>query len=509
MEIPCHILHVEDSPDDAELVSYALRGTRFGGDIVRVENESDFIAQLEAAPPAVVLCDYDLPRFSATRALHILQERGGEIPLILVSHHIGESAAIVAMQQGASDYLSKGDLGRLSKAIDAAIDRSKSLREKARAQEALRESEAIQRGILDSLTLRIALLDRQGMIRAVNGLWRDFCEIVWQPMNRGSALPGSNYLQLLDERSAHGVKHADSLAEGIRAVLARQSPSFTLEYELSMPKGARWYHTRVTPMNNSEHGAVVSHEDVTERVMIYAALHDANRRLRSLSKRILAVQEEERNVLSRELHDDVSQTLGSLKIGLHRLAQGSVADPAPLVAQCLAEAEAALERLRSLAHELRPPQLDHLGLEDALEWLATRQSAATGLQVQCAFPGGEHRRVPHLLESACFRIAQEALSNASKHAQAKIVRIAIDADDRLLKLTIRDDGVGFDEQATRERTLKAGNMGLVSMEERAQLAGGRLRVRTVVGGGTTVSAIFPLDNSVEEADLVGSLASIA
>jgi len=409
------------------------------------------------------------------------------------------------MQQGASDYLPKGDLGRLPKAIEAAMERSDARRQKAGAEEALRESEATQRGILDSLTMRIALLDGHGTIRAVNRLWREFCDSVWEPLNRVNASPGSDYLGMLEERHAHGIDHAKPLAEGIRAVLARRSPSFSLEYELALAKGVRWYHARVVPMTDNQHGAVISHEDITERVMTYAALHDANRRLRNLSKRVLTVQEEERNALARELHDDVSQTMGSLKIGLHRLAQGSVADPAALLAQCLAEAEAALERLRSLAHDLRPPQLDQLGLQEALEWLATRQSAATGLQVQCVFPEGERRRAPHLLENACFRIAQEALNNATRHAQAKLVRIGVDSDGRLLKLTVRDDGVGFDEQAARERTAKAGSMGLVGMEERAQLAGGRLRVRSVLGGGTTVSAIFPLDHGVEETDLSASL----
>src|SRR6185312_6171776 len=172
---------------------------------------------------------------------------------------------------------------------------------------------------------------------------------------------------------------------------------------------------------------------------------------RNLSKRVLTVQEEERRAISRELHDDVGQTLGALKIGLHRLNQGGAGDPVKLTAECLATAGSALDRLRTLSHELRPPQLDQLGLEDALRWLAERQSAATGLAIECAFPEAEHKRAPQLLESACFRIAQEALNNATKHAQAGVIRIALEADGRLLKLTIRDDGVGFDEEAARTR----------------------------------------------------------
>jgi DNA-binding NtrC family response regulator len=119
------ILHVEDSPDDAELVAFALRGALFKAHLTRVDTEPEFIAQLDEATPDVVLCDYDLPRFSAGRALQILHERSLEVPFILISHHIGENAAVVAMQQGASGYLRKSDLSRLPKAIDAALDRSR------------------------------------------------------------------------------------------------------------------------------------------------------------------------------------------------------------------------------------------------------------------------------------------------------------------------------------------------------------------------------------------------
>jgi two-component system sensor histidine kinase UhpB len=479
-----HIVHVEDSPDDSELVKFALRHDALKWTYERVETEGEYTARLDARTPDVIICDYDLPRFSAGRALEILKERGLELPFILVSHHIGESAAVVAMQQGASDYLPKSDLGRLPKAIRAAVERSNARKEAALALEALRESELMQRSILDSVVVRIALLDGEGVIRGVNKLWHEFTASVFGARGIDLATVGVNYLDLLAERHRLGFGHAQGLCNG-----------------------ARWYLTRVTPIANRTRGAVILHDDITERVMTYAALRDANKRLRNLSKRVLTVQEEERRAISRELHDDVGQTLGALKIGLHRLNQGGAGDAAKLTAECLATAGTALDRLRTLSHELRPPQLDQLGLEDALRWLAERQSAATGLAIECAFPETEHKRAPQLLESACFRIAQEALNNATKHAQAKAIRIALQADGRLLKLTIRDDGVGFDEEAARSRTLKTGSMGLIGMDERAQLAGGRLKVRSILGGGTTVSAIFPLDLAVNDAEIDSQLAA--
>jgi two-component system sensor histidine kinase UhpB len=493
------ILHVEDSLDDAELVGFALRGAPFAPAITRVDTEEDYLAQLNALVPDLIICDYNLPRFNAGRALQILNERGLELPFILVSHHIGESAAVVAMQQGASDYLPKSNLGRLPKAIDAAMDRSNARREKARAEDALRESENTRRAILNSLAARIALLDGEGVVMAVNQAWVEF------DTARGSIRipkiePGTNYLRVLaaigsDPRGGF----AKDLAAGIKAVLAGERKAFSGEYELPMGSGARWYVARVFPLHGGR-GAVISHSDVTDRMITDIALKDAHKRLQALSRRTLAIQEEERRAISRELHDDIGQTVSALKIGLHRLAQG-VADPARVIDECIGEADAVLEKLRHLALDLRPPQLDQLGLEDALTWLAQRQHVTTGLEIKCKFAGLENRRPPPEMESTCYRIAQEALNNAARHANAKNVLVSVDCDGRLLKLVIRDDGVGFDEEAARRRVLKTGSMGLIGMEERAQLAGGRLKVRSVRGGGTTVSAIFPLECLAGESEI--------
>jgi signal transduction histidine kinase len=500
------ILHVEDSPDDAELVRFALRGAPFGVEIVRVEDEKDYVAQLDARVPDLIICDYNLPRFSATRALEIVRERGLELPFILVSHHIGESAAVVAMQQGASDYLPKGDLARLPKAIETALDRSRERREKALAEEALRKSESIQRGILNSLISRIALLDAEGVVVAVNKAWEDF-DAAESPAGMPKSVPGENYLNVLDRVGATlGEGFAAEFREGIRQVIAGEKRLVSVQYQVSNGAGTRWYMARAMPLEGKGQGAVVSHRDITDRMIGHVAMENAHRRLKTLSKRILAIQEEERRAISRELHDDVGQTLAALKIGLHRLAQGGAADPGTLMNECLAKADAALERLRQPALDLRPPQLDQLGLEDALGWLADRQRAVTGLEIRCKVTGLEQRRPPPAMESACYRIAQEALNNATRHANAKQVLLSVESDGRLLKLSIHDDGVGFDESDARERIVKSGNMGLIGMEERAQLAGGRLKLRSVPGGGTTVSAIFPLDHSDAEPDSAEALA---
>ncbi len=506
-----HLLMVEDSPDDAELLLFALREAQFTFSATCVETEADYEAALAESPPDVVLCDYHLPRFSATRALQILKERHLDIPFIVVSHHIGEDAAVAAMQSGASDYLLKNRLGRLPKAIEAAIERRISRQQAVVAEKALRTSEAMKRGILNSLNTRIAVLDGQGVIVATNKAWENFGGIR-ASQYQASAIVGTSYFDLLQEAADRGDGLAIRSIKGVRSVINRESGFVSIEYEREVSGGTRWFVARAMPLEDSTDGAVVSHEDVTDRMLAHHALGDANKRLHALSTRVLSIQEEERRSISRELHDDIGQSLTALKIGLHRLAQRTSERASEggtqhandgqqkLLDDCLGIADATLDKLRNLSLELRPPQLDQLGLEDALAWLVDHQRSATGLDVECQFIGLV-ARLPAEIESVCYRIAQEALNNATRHAKAGQIRILVERHDRLLKLAIRDDGVGFDMDIARKKASKTGSLGLISMEERAQLAGGRLQIRTNPGAGTTVHATFVLkcaDNLLAE-----------
>ena len=487
------LLMVEDSADDAELLLYALRDAPFKFTSVRVETEAEYDAALAKALPDVVLCDYNLPRFSSERALKILTERGLDVPFIVISHHIGEDAAVAAMQEGASDYLLKSRLGRLSTAIAASIERRVSRQQKAKSEQALRMSEAMTRGILNSLTTRIAVLDGKGVIAATNKAWDNFGDR-HATLDKERATVGHSYLGLLRSAAVRGDEFAEHNLKLVESVINREAGFVSMEYELAVPGGIRWYVARAMPLEDSIDGAVVSHEDVTDRMLAHRALADANKRLHAMSKRVLSIQEEERRSISRELHDDIGQSLTALKIGLHRLVQRISDHDRVLLNECLDTADNTLDKLRDLSHELRPPQLDQLGLEGALEWLVGRQRSTTGLDFVCEFVGLS-TRLPANIESVCYRITQEALNNATRHASAKQIRIRVELSDRLLTLAIRDDGVGFDMDTAQKKALKTGSLGLISMEERAQLAGGRLKMRTVPGGGTTVQATFALDGT--------------
>lgn len=217
------------------------------------------------------------------------------------------------------------------------------------------------------------------------------------------------------------------------------------------------------------------------------------RRMRELSARILTIQEDERRHISRDLHDDVGQSLTALKIGLHRLEPLLPTEGLKLLGACTTIADETIEHVRQLAHDMHPPQLDQLGLEEAIRSLVERQRANTGLDIKSHFNGLLGRHVPATIASACYRIAQEALRNCCSHANPSSTLVCVEAGVRTLRLTVRDDGKGFDTRgATRWRGGRGG-LGLISMAERAKLAGGTLEVTSEPAFGTQVRASFPLE----------------
>jgi len=483
------ILLVEDSPDDAELIARALRTAPFTCSIDCVETEADYLDRLATKMPDVVLCDYHLPRFDCNRALILLQERSSTTPFIVLSHNIGEDAAVESLRNGALDYLLKSRLGRLSKAIESAIDHGEMLQARDAAEEALRQSEMHKRGILNSLPTRVALLDGSGVILAVNRAWDAFAD-VRESLQSKTCNVGDNYLQFLQDMAGQFDFVSAGLA-GLRAVMAREKNLFSLEYEITMRGSKRWYVVRGMPLEDGSAGMVVSHEDITEQKLSHFALQDANRRLQALSTRVLTIQEDERRNISRELHDDLGQTLTALKMGLHSVGAGEPGVRQERLAQCLQVADAALEKIRQMALELHPPQLDHLGVGDALRWLAERHGEQTGIAIECQLTGMSGRLEP-TIEHACYRIAQEALSNASRHAGAHLIKVSLEQHPNLLRMQIEDDGKGFDFSAARDQAIRSGSLGLLSMEERAQLAGGRMELLSTIGKGTVITVSFPL-----------------
>ncbi|TYT26345.1 hypothetical protein FZO89_08770 [Luteimonas viscosa] len=214
--------------------------------------------------------------------------------------------------------------------------------------------------------------------------------------------------------------------------------------------------------------------------------------LQAMAQRLLTVQEDERRTLSRELHDDIGQSITAIKLAATSLTDESLGgDPQvrrEILDEVIAIADQTVLKLRNLSLLLRPPQLDSLGLEAALRGqvalLSRNSRLSIGLEV-AAIDG----RLPATVELACFRIAQEALTNVARHAGASHVEVAVEVEDdgqqRALVLRVSDDGRGIDPA-------RPGGLGLLTMRERAAQLGGSVTIAPRPGGGTVVRATLPI-----------------
>lgn len=216
--------------------------------------------------------------------------------------------------------------------------------------------------------------------------------------------------------------------------------------------------------------------------------------LRSLASQVIRAQEDERKRISRELHDDTAQVLFAQILRLTALK--SSADPSIQgVASTLEEMTVeALEGVRRLALELRPPALDDLGLLAALGDLAQRFSEQAGIPIdyQARGPRG---RLPSEIELVLYRVAQEALTNVAKHADAKRVAIDLDRTEDDVAISIQDDGRGFDPRVASAKDDSGLGLGLFGMAERVELVGGSFRLWSERNAGTEVFAYIPLSSN--------------
>lgn len=242
-------------------------------------------------------------------------------------------------------------------------------------------------------------------------------------------------------------------------------------------------------------GAVVTFQDIAERKQAEDRLRRSHTQLQALAAHLETVREQERIRIARELHDELGQTLTGLKMDLAQLAKGLAAKPTVEErAHLLNKAhemqdiiDASVRDIRRLVLELRPPVLDHADLPSALEWLTRDFQKRHGIDCRftCVAPPD---KIEAGTQTAIFRIAQEALTNVARHAQAAQARIELAGTAEALQLTIADDGRGFDEADTSKPTA----FGLTGIKERARLLDGTVSFQSRPGRGTQITVRIPM-----------------
>ncbi len=228
-------------------------------------------------------------------------------------------------------------------------------------------------------------------------------------------------------------------------------------------------------------------------------LHQKEASLETVLKKTLSAQEEERRRIARELHDETSQVLHALMMNIDLLETqtGTLEELRPRLEGAKALAEQAGRNLDKVLLDLRPALLDELGLVAALRWYVAQMRGAWGREID--FEAEGTRRLPEHVEVAAFRIAQEALANAVRHADASQIHVAVRATADILRIEVRDDGCGFSVTEASARGRAGDATGILGMNERAGLLDGRLLLLSEPGRGTTVTAEIPLVPALEQA----------
>lgn len=228
--------------------------------------------------------------------------------------------------------------------------------------------------------------------------------------------------------------------------------------------------------------------EINERIRTEESLRQSEKRLRELSSRLQKVQESERKKIALELHDKCGQNLTALSINLNiiqnQLPAGALEKVGSRLTDSVGLVEEIAKHVRNVMDDLRPDVLDDYGLVPALRWYGTQFGERTGTTV--SVQGDDLPfRLPEEIESALFRISQEALTNIAKYAEAKEVVLAVEITEKMVRLTIKDDGRGFDLSSAQTAGKRSG-WGQLIMQERAEAVGGRVHVDSGPGKGTKI-----------------------
>jgi len=385
--------------------------------------------------------------------------------------------------------------------------------ERKRAEESLRESEAKLKQAQQ--IARIGYWERDLIADRIT--WSEETGRIFGLESYGG---GQSLAQFLD------LVHPDDLARFQQALheALQGSRLFDIEVREVRPDGElRFLHIRdeivydETGKPSRMFGTV---QDITDRKQVEAErerlfdeLKQNRAQLQTLSRRLVEVQESERKNLARELHDEIGQTLSGLMLQVGT-AKGLLPKSAISALNILEQSETlvdeALDRTRAIIAGLRPQVLDDLGLAPALRGLGEELHEDTGALVEVTtldLP----KRLPPPFEVALFRIAQEALTNVRKHAQAGGVSITLAREDERVVLSVEDDGLGFEQETTRSGLkdeifieggwpIPTGHFGLIGIRERVKQLGGRLQITSAPGEGTTLLVELPFSEAEAPTD---------
>lgn len=370
-------------------------------------------------------------------------------------------------------------LTAIANQIGVAVDNARLYQQERETSEKLRSSEERYRGLFENAHDAIWLHDLEDNILAAN----DACvQLTGYTLDE---LHNLRATQLISEDSLRTAKDMEERLLSLRDIGSRG------EIKLAKRDGSEAIIQLASSLMFSDgHPIAVQHiaRDVTEEKRM-------QENLQFFVQQITRVQEEERKRIAQELHDDTIQAMvvhgreiEELALKLDQLPKDEI--PTRL-GELYEQANFIINGIRRLSQDLRPAALDRLGLLPAVEWIADQTAEHSGVEINVQFLG-EERRLPDEVELVLFRITQEALRNVWKHAEATSTEVTVEFEEKAIRITVKDNGKGFEPPDSVADLPRYGMLGLVGMQERVRLLNGTLTFTSKLGEGTTVIAELPV-----------------
>jgi PAS domain S-box-containing protein len=468
-------------------------GLRASGDAGWIQNDDwmsfrDYEKQVNAMiadQRSIILCTYPLGTSRGDQVFdlaHIHQlavaRRNGSWEMIETSELKEAKAKIKRLNEELEQKVEERtrELGAANEALRAEIA------ERKLAEEAVKLAENRIRRVIDTTPALIHTGRPDGYLDYFNQPWLKYVGLSLEEIE------GWAWTNVIHPEDVEG------MVNEWRAVIASGEP-YRYESRVRRAEGEyRWMLHHKVPLRD-EQGDIVkwygSSIDIEDRKQAEKEWEEASHQLRFLSRRLLHIQEEERRHLARELHDEIGQTLTAAKLNLKIIGPDMPAKVTGRLEDSIQLLDRLLVQVRELSLDLRPPVLDELGLVPALRWLVDQQGQRAGLHMSFS-ARVEELRIDPAVRTACFRVAQEAITNVIRHSGAKNVAVDLRREADRLTLRVRDDGAGFDPAVIQQKATQDFTLGLVSMKERALLVGGGFEVHSGPGQGTEIRAWFPL-----------------
>jgi len=514
-----NILMVDDQP--GKLLTYEVILGELGENLVKATSAKDALEKLLKTDVAVVLMDVSMPEIDGFELANMIRQhpRFQKTAIIFISAvHLTDLDRLKGYQHGAVDYLSVpivpevlrakvrvfAELHRKNRQLERLnIDLEQRVAE--RTQEVEQRAAALQRvnselgqknQELDAIvhTAPDIIFSRQsdGARDYISGRFYEYTGA--EP---GSAV-GFGWLEYL-----HHDDRDRSLAHWVNCVQSGQD--YESEYRIRSADGKyRWFRARAVPLRDPD-GTILKWygacSDIHDSKMLEQSIRDnaidlerkvdaRTAELRRLSSRLMTLQDEERRRFAREIHDGLGQELAAAKMILDGIL---CKDSSPVIRRSAGETseliDRAIQQVRTISHLLHPPLLDEVGLVSALRWYLEGLSDRSGIETELAIDPPNLARLRPELETAIFRIIQEALTNMYRHSGARHGRVSLTETDGRIAVTVSDDGKGIDEEVTQLRPESIG-VGIGGMRQRVRELGGNLRLANA-NPGTIVEVVIP------------------